>query len=74
MRFDIDRSEREQIAFSPGPHLCIGHHLARAEMRIFVEEWLARIPRFGIAAHYEPDFRPGTVMQLRNLALEWETG
>lgn len=70
--FELDRTERSHAAFSIGPHLCIGHYLARAEIRVLVEEWLRRIPRFRAAAGFEPAFRAGVIMQLRDLPLEWD--
>ncbi|MCP5180531.1 MAG: cytochrome P450 [Pseudomonadales bacterium] len=40
--FDIDRPRGKQIAFGSGPHVCLGQHLARLEMRLL---WEALIPR-----------------------------
>ena len=59
------------MTFSTGPHLCIGHVLGRAEIRVLVEEWARRIPSFSIKEGGERPFRPGTVMALENLPLEW---
>jgi cytochrome P450 len=70
-RFDIDREEREHIAFSAGPHMCIGNMLARAEMRVFTEAWLKRIPQFRIEPGATLEWRPGLVMALMNLPLAW---
>lgn len=70
-RFDIDRKNREHIVFSTGAHLCIGATLARAEMRVFTEEWIKRIPSFRIAPGAHLDWRAGQVMALMNLPLEW---
>lgn len=47
---DFDRPRHLHATFGAGPHYCIGSALARAEIRVFLEEWLARIPDFSIAA------------------------
>lgn len=69
--FDLDRDKRQLITFSAGAHLCVGHYLARAEMRVFTEEWLRRVPRFKTPDGYQPVYRPGLVMALPHLPLEW---
>ncbi|MFG1192078.1 cytochrome P450 [Xanthobacter flavus] len=71
-RFDIDRKDRAHITFSVGAHTCIGNVLARAEMRVFVDAWLKRVKRFHVAAGTKPAWRPGLVMALESLPLEWE--
>ena len=68
---DIDRKKVAHMTFSTGPHLCIGHVLGRAEIRVLVEEWARRIPSFSIKEGGERPFRTGTVMALENLPLEW---
>ncbi|MDX2276945.1 MAG: cytochrome P450 [Hyphomonadaceae bacterium] len=73
-RFDIDRPRREHIAFSTGAHTCIGNVLARAEMRVFTEEWLKRIPSFCIPSNGKLVWRAGQVMSLQSLPLQWATG
>lgn len=42
-RFDIGRQPNPHLAFGVGPHICLGQHLAKLEMRIFYEELLARV-------------------------------
>jgi cytochrome P450 len=42
----IDRATNPHIAFGVGIHRCAGSNLARMEMRIAIQEWLARIPKF----------------------------
>ncbi|WP_066780573.1 cytochrome P450 [Sphingomonas sp. CCH5-D11] len=69
--FDIDRKRTAHLTFSSGPHLCIGHVLGRAELRILTEEWVKRIPSFKPVAGEKHAFRTGTVMALENLPLEW---
>ena len=69
--FDLDRRRTAHLTFSSGPHLCIGHVLGRAELRILTEEWVKRIPAFTASPGERLAFRMGTVMALENLPLEW---
>lgn len=70
-RFDVDRKDMPHLNFSTGPHLCLGHALARTEMRILAEEWLKQVPAFRAAADVRHGFRIGTVIALESLPLEW---
>lgn len=72
--FDIDRKGRKHFGFSTGPHLCLGHYLARAEMSAFIRRFLTRIPRFRLTDGFCPQYRAGVVMALENLTLEWDVG
>lgn len=45
----LDRAANRHVAFGVGIHRCAGSNLARMEMRVAVEEWLARIPEFTLA-------------------------
>jgi len=47
--FRADRPMNGHIAFGYGPHLCLGMHMARMEMRIFYEELLRRVADVGLA-------------------------
>jgi len=48
--FDIDRSwPTHHLAFGHGIHVCLGAALARLEMRVSLEEFLARFPGYEIA-------------------------
>jgi len=42
--FDIFREPRLHISFGQGPHICIGMHLARIEMRLALNLLLDRLP------------------------------
>lgn len=52
-RFDITRSPNPHVGFgSPGPHFCLGAHLARREITTMLREVFTRLP--GIHATTEP--------------------
>jgi cytochrome P450 len=43
-RFDITRTPNDHLAFGQGPHMCLGAHFGRMQMRIFFTQLLARLP------------------------------
>ena len=45
-RVEIDRQVNRHAAFGLGIHRCIGSNLARMELRVALEEWMARYPEF----------------------------
>lgn len=48
-RVDFHRDVNRHAIFGNGPHRCLGSHLARLEIRVFLEEWVKRVPCFAIA-------------------------
>ncbi len=42
----IDRARNRHVAFGAGPHRCLGSNLARLEMQVAIEEFIAMIPEF----------------------------
>ena len=52
--FDIERDNRNQLAFGYGGHMCLGQHLAILEVELFFRELLPRLSHIESAA--EPDW------------------
>ncbi|HEY5650214.1 MAG TPA: cytochrome P450 [Acidimicrobiia bacterium] len=42
--FDVFRPRRTHLSFAAGPHYCIGHHFARAQLRIAIRMLFERFP------------------------------
>jgi cytochrome P450 len=73
LEVDFERHLSNTGSFGRGPHRCVGAGLARAELSIFLEEWLPRIPNFRIAPDKPPVFQPGVTISYDRLILEWPT-
>ncbi|WP_370947503.1 cytochrome P450 [Amycolatopsis sp. cg5] len=48
-RFDIGRTPNEHLAFGQGPHLCLGAHFGRLQLKIFFAEFLRMLPQVELA-------------------------
>ncbi|MCB1689133.1 MAG: cytochrome P450 [Halioglobus sp.] len=68
---DFNRKRKFNLAFSGGPHGCMGAHLARLEIRIALEEWLRRIPEFSLRPGTKIEYRPGGVIGPEFVPLVW---
>jgi len=68
---DFEREKPVHAAFGNGAHACPGAVLARREIRIFLEEWLKRIPAFRVKAGTKPILATGMVNGVLRLDLEW---
>lgn len=61
-QFNIERSPNKHLAFGYGPHLCLGQHLAKMEIRSLYKELLARVEHFeldGTPAYTQANFVSG---------------
>lgn len=70
-RVDFQRPVSTHLVFGSGPHRCLGSHLARLEMKVFLEEWIARIPRFSRSSQGEIPTRGGLVWAPIRVDLQW---
>jgi cytochrome P450 len=65
----IDRAENRHAAFGLGIHRCIGSTLARTEILIALEEWLAKFPDFTLAPGAVVEWSSGTIRGPRQIPL-----
>jgi cytochrome P450 len=65
----IDRAVNRHAAFGLGIHRCVGSHLARMELRVALEVWLARIPEFTLADPSAVTWSAGQIRGPRTLPL-----
>lgn len=68
---NFERQPNRHITFGAGPHRCAGSHLARAELRIAMEEWVNRLPGFRVKEGAELKAHPGAP-GLYSLPLVWD--
>lgn len=66
----LDRAENRHAAFGLGIHRCIGSNLARLELRVALQEWVARYPKFSVADPSGVRWAAGQVRGPRELPLK----
>jgi cytochrome P450 family 142 subfamily A polypeptide 1 len=57
-RFDVERAPNAHVAFGYGSHLCLGHSLARLELRTMFTTLFDRLPDLALIDEAEPAYRP----------------
>lgn len=72
LKVDFKCRRAAHAAFGDGPHRCPGSFLARQELRIFLEEWLKRIPDFRIKPGARVETSSGMVNGVLSLPLVWD--
>jgi cytochrome P450 len=68
-KVDITRDSVLHSTFGVGPHRCVGSNLARLELRATLDEWLKRIPEFGVKPGTAPEYVTGFLRSMRKLEL-----
>ena len=72
MEVDFTRPDAHtNSTLSHGAHRCIGATLAQQEIKIYLEEWLKRIPDFALDPDDPPRWAPGIVPGIERLGLRW---
>lgn len=70
---DFERPAKQNLSFGVGPHACLGTLLTRLEVKIFLQEWLPRIPEFEIDPDIPIDMRASQMHGVNQVALVWPT-
>ncbi|HKY92010.1 MAG TPA: cytochrome P450, partial [Nevskiaceae bacterium] len=73
MDVDFHRASKKSLVFGRGPHVCIGQLLARVELKVFLQEWFARIPDFRIPDDAIVSAAPGLANSVLRLPLAWKS-
>lgn len=69
--FDIHRAKHANAAFGFGPHFCVGHQLARIQMRTGLQLLLDRFPRLQLDPEHPPVFSGWEYRGPATLPVRW---
>ncbi|MGE3693472.1 MAG: cytochrome P450 [Novosphingobium sp.] len=73
-KVDFDRGPVGHNSLGNGPHKCVGQHLARLELRVFLEEWTKRMPICRLDPEKPaPRSHAGPVNGVDHLYLTWDS-
>jgi cytochrome P450 len=71
LEVDFRRADKNHLTFGAGIHRCLGSNFARAQLKILLEEWLARIPDFAPKAGTTAKVQSGRANTVTELMLSW---
>jgi cytochrome P450 len=69
----LDRPENRHSAFGLGIHRCIGSNLARMEMTVALQRWMARYPNFTLANPQAVTWSAGQVRGPRSIPVHLQS-
>lgn len=69
IRFD---RKAAHMSLGSGIHKCLGMHLARLELQIAVEEFVAAVPEFRIKDGFKVPYFVGNILHVPDLHLQWD--
>jgi len=72
LEVDFERKRAAHCTFGNGVHNCPGAGLGRSEIAIMLEEWIARIPEFGVDPEGQIVTATGAVNGVVRLPLAWQ--
>ena len=61
------------LSFATGPHLCLGMHLARREIRVALESFLTRFDNIHIPQGQDYAYHAGPTLSMDSLPIAWTT-
>jgi cytochrome P450 len=65
--FDLARPANRHLTFGVGTHRCVGSNLARATLRIGVEQLLHHLSSFRLPDDFEPEYYQRNTRYIRSL-------
>jgi cytochrome P450 len=72
---NLDRPAPQNLAFSYGPHRCIGAHIGRLQVRVALDVLLERLPDFRLPDGYQPKYSNSSVARnMDELLIEFSPG